>query len=198
MNELLNAARVSVGVREGLKSAKTKLVRLIEELAFYEKRVAALEIDIEAVMNTLELGEVLQSIKGIGVTISAGFVGEIGDISRFTNWKQIRKLAGLNLVENSSGQHIGKTKVSKRGRPYLRHMLFMAGEICFLHNSEMKQYYYCLRRRNKNPLGHYQAIVAVGLKVMRIMFHMVKNKIKYDPSKALGNVRLEQIASVSI
>ena len=197
MNELISAAMVSIGVREGLKGAKTKLVRLIEELEFYEKRVTELEMELDAVMDTLELGEVLQSMKGIGTVISAGFIGEVGNVIRFDSWKQVRKLAGLNLVENSSGQHIGKTKISKRGRPYLRHMLFMAGEACFLHNSEMKQYYYCLRRRNKNPLGHNQALVAVGLKVMRIMFYMAKNKERYDPEKALGEVRQQQIFSLT-
>jgi len=197
-HELIIEAISSVGVKEGRKSAKLKLLRLIEELEFYEARVAALEAELETVMDTLELGEILQSMKGIGPIISSAFAGEVGDISRFDNWKQIRKLAGLNLVEKSSGQHIGKTKVSKRGRPYLRHMLFMAGEACFLNNPEMKQFYYCFRRRDKNPLGHYQALVAVGLKVMRIMFYMAKNKEKYNPEKALGEVRLQQIASLAI
>ena len=197
MNELINAAKVSCGVREGMKSAKTKLVRLIEELEFYEKRVDDIETELETVMKTLELSEILQSMNGIGTVISAAFIGEVGDIIRFDSPKQVRKLAGLNLVENSSGQHKGKTKVSKRGRPYLRHMLFMAGESCCLHNKEMRQYYDYLRKRKNNPLGYYQAIVAVGLKVMRILFYMAKNREKYDPAKALGNVRLEQIASIA-
>jgi len=196
-NELISVATESVGVKEGRKSAKTKLVRLIEELEFYEARVAALEAELETVMDTLELGEILQSMKGIGPVISAAFSGEVGDTSRFDNWKQVRKLAGLNLVEQSSGQHIGKTKVSKRGRPYLRHMMFLAGEVCVRHNPEMRQYYQYLRQRRNNPLGGYEAITAVGLKVMRILFYMAKNKEKYDPEKALGEVRRQQIASLA-
>ena len=197
MNELIRAAEVSCGVREGLKSVKLKLIRLIEELEFYEARVDMLEMELETVMDTLELGEILQSMKGVATVISAAFLGEVGNVNRFDSWKQVRKLAGLNLVENSSGQQVSKSKVSKRGRPYLRHMLFMAGKACFLSNPEMKQYYYCLRERRSNPLGHNQALVAVGLKVMRIMFYMAKNKEKYNPDKALGSVRLEQIASLA-
>jgi len=197
-NELIGAAEVSVGVREGRKSAKQKLLRLIEELEFYETRVDTLEVALETIMDTLELGEILQSMKGIGPVISSAFVGEVGNASRFDNWKQIRKLAGMNLVEQSSGKHIGKTKVSKRGRPYLRHMLFMAGQSCCKSNPEMRQYYQYLRRRPNNPLGGYQAIVAVGLKVMRILFYMAKNKEKYDPDKALGDVRRQQILSLAM
>jgi len=195
-NKLINAAQRSIGVRKGLKSTKTKLIRLIEELEFYEARVVELERELESVMNTLELGEILQSMKGIGPVISAAFAGEVGDSERFSNWKQIRNLAGLNLVEQSSGQHIGKTKISKRGRQYLRHMLFLAGESCCMHNLEMRQYYQYLRQRRNNPLGGYQAIIAVGLKVMRILFYMAKNKEKYNPEKALGEVRKQQILEV--
>jgi len=196
-NELISAATDSIGVREGHKSAKQKLLRLIEELEFYETRVGTLDAELETIMDTLELGDILQSMKGIGPVISAAFVGEVGDASRFESWKQIRKLAGLNLVEQSSGQHIGKTKISKRGRPYLRYMLFLAGQVCCRHNPEMRQYYQYLRLRPNNPLGGYQAIVAVGLKVMRILFYMAKNKEKYNPDKALGEIRQQQMMSLT-
>lgn len=53
--------------------------------------------------------------KGVGITTAAGFVAEVGDISRFTHPSQIQKLAGLNLVESSSGKHKGQTTISKRG-----------------------------------------------------------------------------------
>jgi transposase len=123
-------------------------------------------------------------------------VGEVGDVSRFTSWKQVRSLAGLNLVEDSSGQRKGNTKVSKRGRPYLRHMLYMAGENGVRNNPEMNKYYRYLRDRKKNPLEGNQAIVAVGLKMMRILFHIAKTGERYNPDKALGKVRLQQIASL--
>lgn len=45
---------------------------------------------------------------------AAGFVSEVGDIKRFTHPNQIQKLAGLNLIEDSSGKHKGKRSISKR------------------------------------------------------------------------------------
>lgn len=193
---LMEAADRSIGVSEGKHSARIRLLNLLEELAFYEKKVAAIEEEMMAVMDDLDLGDILMSMKGVGPVISAVFLGEVGDVSRFNNWKQVRKLAGLNLVEQSSGQHKGKTKVSKRGRPYLRYMLFLAGQVGSLHNPEMHKYYRCLRERKNNPLTGYQAFVAVGLKVMRILFHLAKNRVCYDPDKALGTVRKQQIAAL--
>jgi transposase len=195
-NEIIRLAKKSVGVCEGQRAAKSRLLRLIGELEFYRQRLADVEAELEEVMKKSKYREILQSMKGIGTIISAAFLGEIGDIVRFCDWKQIRKLAGLNLVEDSSGTHKSKTKISKRGRPYLRYMLYMAGESCVLHNAEMRQYYQYLIKRLKNPLNKFHAIVATGLKVMRILFYMMKNKERYNPEKALGDVRKEQIDSL--
>jgi transposase len=46
--------------------------------------------------------------KGIGRDSIAGFLAEIGDIERYRHPKQIIKLAGLNLKENTSGKHKGQ------------------------------------------------------------------------------------------
>jgi len=124
---LVKAAHNSVGVQEGQRAAKSRLLRLIGELEYYQVRLTDVEKELEAVMAKSDLSEILQSMKGVGTVISAAFLGEVGEISRFDDWKQVRRLAGLNLVENSSGQQKSKTKISKRGRPYLRHMLYMAG-----------------------------------------------------------------------
>ncbi|WP_041432781.1 transposase [Syntrophothermus lipocalidus] len=42
----------------------------------------------------------------------------------YKNYKQVQKKAGLNLKENSSGQHKGKTTITKRGRPSLRQLMY--------------------------------------------------------------------------
>ena len=60
------------------------------------------------------------SVDGVGLVTVAGFISEVGDISRFKNPKQIQKYAGFELVENSSGKHKGRTTISKRGANILR------------------------------------------------------------------------------
>ena len=62
----------------------------------------------------------LYTSKGIGVITVAGFLAEVGDVRRFESPRQIQKLAGLSLRENSSGKHKGQTSISKRGRSKLR------------------------------------------------------------------------------
>ena len=64
---------------------------------------------------------------------------KIGDIRNYDHPRQIRKLAGLNLVENSSGKHKGKIKISKRGRPKLRSILYRVTWPLVGQNNEFKQ-----------------------------------------------------------
>ena len=197
MEQMIRAASRSVGVKEGLRAVRLRILNLIADLHHYEDQKADIEKKLAGVMDALQLGKVLQSMTGVGPIISAAFLGEVGDITRFIDWKQVRSLAGLNLVENSSGQHKGKTKVSKRGRPYLRHMLYMAGESGCRWNPEMNKFYRYLCDRKDNPLNWNQAYVATGLKIMRILFHLAKTGEEYDPDKALGAARLQQIASLA-
>ena len=65
----------------------------------------------------------------------SGFLAEVGDISRFNTPKELQKLAGMALVENSSGKHKGKTTISRRGRKRLRYLLFEAAMSLVAKNS---------------------------------------------------------------
>jgi transposase len=121
---LIEAAKGSVGIRQGLRAAENDLKSLLEEyellMGQYETTMALIE---ELAMQVHGVKEMLK-IKGVGLIIAAGFVAEVGDITRFKHTKQLQKLAGLNLKENSSGKHKGKTTISKRGRRRLRAILF--------------------------------------------------------------------------
>ncbi len=125
--------------------------------------------------------------------IRAGILGEIGDPNRFESWKQIRKYAGLNLIEDSSGERKGKTRISKRGRAMLRNLLYQIAIVMVCKNKEMKALYTYLKTRSKNPLEKKQALIVVAIKVIKILFALVKKKEEYDAKKVLGNFREKQL-----
>lgn len=191
--EIYNLAQKSIGVRTGLNAVRRRLSDLLDLLDMFDSQIAQCESEMERLLERLDIGRYLTSVPGVGKVIAAGFIAETGELSRFEDWKQIRKLAGLNLVEQSSGKHKGKTRISKRGRPDLRCIIYQIGDKGMLVSQEMHMYYDYLRHRQTNQLKHNQAVLAVGIKLMRIMFHVVKSKEMYDPAKALGEVRLQQI-----
>jgi len=56
---------------------------------------------MDDIISALDIGKYLTSVPGVGKIKS-------GDLDRFDDWKQVRKMAGLNLVEQSSGQQLQK------------------------------------------------------------------------------------------
>ena len=92
----------------------------------------------------------------------AGFIAVVGDIRRFDSPKQIQKYAGLELVENSSGKHKGRTRISKRGRRKLRKILYQVMVPLLARNREFREIYDYYVTRVKNPLKRRQAMVAVS------------------------------------
>ena len=124
------------------------------------------------------------SVDGVGLVTVAGFISEVGDISRFKNPKQIQKYAGFELVENSSGKHKGRTTISKRGRKIIYQVVLPLIRI----NQEFGSIYDYYRKRIKNPLKGRQAMIAVGCKLIRVFFAIMTKSVVYNGSKMIEDI----------
>jgi transposase len=189
---LYQAACNSVGFPAN-EAVKLKLSLFVQELNFLADQIATVEAEMEKQIKATGISQYILSIKGIGIVTAAGFLGEIGDPSRFSNWKQVRKLAGFNLVEISSGEHKGQRTISKRGRCLLRNYLYQAALVMVAQNQEFKQLYQYLISRRQNPLKRKQAIVVVAIKLIRVILALIQKKESYDPGKVLGVYRETQL-----
>ena len=132
--------------------------------------------------------EKLLAIKGVGVVTIAGFLAEVGDIRRFKSPKQIQKYAGLELVENSSGKHKGRSKISKRGRRKLRKILYQVMVPLLARNEEFRSIYDYYVTRIKNPLKRRQAMVAVSCKLIRVFYVVLTKGVDYDRRKMMSDI----------
>ena len=195
---LRQAAEKSIGVKEGLEGAKVKLQACLEEIEFYQGQIRKTEEAMGRYLEETGLANYLLSIPGVGVVTAAGFLGEIGDPTKYQHWRQIRKLAGYNLTAQKSGKkQKAKTTISKRGRPGLRNLLYQASLILVAKNKEFKALYHYFLKRPENPLTKKQALVAVALKLVRVMFTLITQKREYDASKVLGKYREEQLKKIA-
>lgn len=194
---LTAAARDSIGVMEGLTAARLRLNHCLKEVLFWQQQLSETEEAMADALDKTGLAACLLTIPGIGVVTAASFLGETGDLTRFEDWRQVRKLAGYNLTENSSGQHKGKTRISKRGRPGLRNILYQASIVLVSKNPQFKTLYKHLKTRQKNPLKGKQALVAIACKLLRVMFTLAKENCLYDPEKVLGPYRQRQLGLVA-
>ena len=184
---LVQAAQKSIGL-DGGNCARMEMALLLEDYrskqAQLEKITAVLEAETRKVPNA----EKLLAIKGVGLITVAGFLSEVGDIQRFDSPKQIQKLAGLELKENSSGKHRGRSSISKRGRKKLRRILFQVMLPMIQSNEEFGEVYQYFRTRENNPLKGKQAIIAAGCKLIRVFYAILKRGVDYDPQKLKADI----------
>lgn len=193
VQKLHTAAEKSIGVEAGSESARIKLRTFIDEEAFYQGQIGKIEGEMEQKLIDTGIAKYMLSMPGIGIVTAAGILGEIGDPSRFDSWEQIRRYAGFNLVEDSSGDRNGRTIISKRGRALLRNILYQAAMVMVAKNKEMKMLYHHLTDRKENPLKKKQAVTVIAIKVIKVILTLVKKAEMYDGSKVLGEYRLNQI-----
>lgn len=186
-------ANESIGTTEGIEGARFQLNMYIEEAKLLEKQIKMTEQELERQLKETGFYESLISIQGIGIVSAAMFVGEVGDINRFDSYEQIRRYAGLNLVENSSGNHKGKTTISKRGRSLLRSILYRMAFTMVNKNKELKELYKYLTTRKENQLKKKQGIVAVIGKILQIIYAVVTKNEEYEATRVFTGERLEQL-----
>ena len=192
---LVKAASRSVGRTSGKVASEASLQNLLAEYDLYCQQYDKQEQLMQELLMQVPNADKLLDIKGVGLITAATFVGEVGDISRFQDPRQIQKLAGLNLVENSSGKHKGKTTISRRGRRRLRHSLFFSMIAMLGKNREFRLLHQRNLMRENNPLNKMQSIIALCGKLIRVFFAILTKGVDYSPEKMLGD--MEQSSRVA-
>ncbi|MHB8276268.1 MAG: transposase [Candidatus Humimicrobiaceae bacterium] len=178
--KLIEYAKDSIGITTGLDAAVPEKTYMLDEIKNLKSKLACINKKLKYYLDKIEYSKYLLSIPGVGIVTVAGFLGEIGDISKYTSAKEIIKLAGLNLVEISSGEKKGANKkISKRGNSILRCLLYQCAVVAIAKNNQIKRYFtYQTETKNKMKM-----LVAVQCKLARIMFALCKYKKYYDPEE---------------
>lgn len=183
---VVQAAQNSIGLRQGLTMARQELQMLMSQYNLLQQQLEHLEGEIAELLMQIPGASQMLKIPGLGLSTVAGFLAEVGDLSLFTSWHQIRRLAGLNLKEDSSGLHKGRMMITKRGRSRLRALLYRGVFFLVTNNPEFKLLHKYFKTRVDNPLKPKQSLVALCGKLIRILFTMGTRCVEYDPIRALG------------
>lgn len=187
---LMETAKKSIGTTQCPTAALTEMELLIAEYTLYRQQYDKLMHIIHTLIMQIDGVEEMLKLKGVGLITVAGFIAEIGDPTRFEHSKQIQKYAGLNIRENSSGKHKGKSAITKRGRKRLRSVLFNAIRPMIAQNDEFRRLHQHYTTRTENPLKKMQSITLLCNKLIRIFFAILTKGITYDPVKMMKDIRI--------
>lgn len=185
---IIRAAKESIGRTAGSVAAEVSIRNLLVQYEMLMKQLQEQEMLMQELLLQVPNACKLMEIKGIGLLTAAVIVSEVGDIHRFQDPRQILKMAGLNLRENSSGKHKGRTTISKRGRRRLREGLFNAMIPMLANNGEFRQIHHRNLTREMNPLNKMQSIIALCGKLVRVIYAILKKGVAYDADKLVRDM----------
>jgi transposase len=151
-----------------------------------QARIAALEAALTPVAERLPAYALLRTIPGIGPTIGAILVAELGDIAWYRKFSELRKLAGLDIVRVQTGQFVGQWRISKCGRGLLRWALYQAAG-GFARTSAGRLRFAALKaKRRGDRFGGFKAMVELAAKQLRVVWGVWRSGVPYDPTRAAG------------
>ena len=186
---LIEAARHSIGAKEGSMAARMEIRMLLEDYESRNNHLQEVMTLIEELVKQIPMAEKLMDIKGVGIKTVSGFLAEVGDVSRFSNPKELQKLTGLALVENSSAKHEGQTTISRRGRKRLRYLLFEVAMSLVAKNPKFRELHNYYTTRRLNPLKKMQSLMAIAAKLIRVFYAMLTKGVDYDPKKMVSDIK---------
>lgn len=126
----------------------------------------------------------LTTITGISDVTACVILGEIGSINRFDRPEQLVAFAGLDASVHQSGDfNSNRTRLSKRGSPYLRRAIWQAAFVAAFHDPALSLHYQGLRKPGK---AHGTAIGAVARKLTHIVFAILRDNKPYEPRPNIG------------
>jgi transposase len=153
-----------------------------------QARIAALERALTPLAERLPAYGLLRTIPGVGPTVGAILVAEIGDIAWFTQFSQLRKLAGLDIVRVQSGQYAGQARISKCGRGLLRWALYQAAVGAARTVAGRARLAALKAKRHGDRFAGFKALVELAAKLLRVVWGVWRSGAPYDPQRA-GGVR---------
>lgn len=186
---LIEAAHTTIGLTDGLAGAKLEIQCLLDDYESVMKKLEDTDLLVKDLVSQVPNAEKLYAIKGVGMTAIANFIAAVGNIQRFDDAKQIQKLFGLNIRENSSGKHKGQTTITKRGRSDGRKGLFQVALVLSAINPEFRELHKYYKNREKNPLKKMQSLVVLCNKIIRIFFALLKTGSTYDSGKMRNDIK---------
>lgn len=173
-DRVVTAARGTLGLPGAQGQLRQELVLTLARLTLFEQQLRALEATMVEALEVVPETPYLLSIPGVAPVTAAVFLGSIGDPRAYECGAQILRVAGLSLVERSSGIHHGTKRISKRGPPLLRQAAFMFAVRSITRGGIFRSEFEALCQRNGGR--KMKAVVAVMRSGLRLLYSVARDR----------------------
>jgi hypothetical protein len=143
------------------------------------------QAEIDSIFDKLlELSKSISSpvftIRGVGPISALSIISEYQNFISFNSPAAMLSYAGLEPSVIQSGTIEKAGRMVKRGSGYLRETIMNVAPYFMMYNPTVYEYYH--KKRNEGK-PHRVALTHVAKKLIRIIFHLVKNDEPFDENK---------------
>jgi hypothetical protein len=146
-----------------------EILRTKERIADLEKRLAEL---VEADRD----GEIVGSLPGMGLILTAEFLAEVDDISRYGSPDRFAAAAGIAPVLRASGSRSYQRR-AKKGSRALKRVLYQSAYCAIGHHKKSRDYY---QRKRAEGKMHDQAVIALARRRVNVLWAMLRDRTTYQ------------------
>lgn len=156
---------------------------LKQQLNLLQKQKEQLKQQVLVVVGSDELlnekFDKICQIKGIGKFSLAVIIAETNGLSLFESISQLVSYAGYDVIEDQSGKHRGKTKISKQGNGRIRRILHLpAFNVIRFKQQPFTNLYDRIYMKSKAKMKAY---TAVQKKLLIMIYTLWKKNEAFDP-----------------
>jgi len=180
--------------KEGIMSSQNfvlkELHQLIEDL---DKRIIPFDQELSREVKKYPVADILTTVPGLGILTALTIIAEVDDFSRFKSAKNLTSFAGLVPRQRSSGEIVRHGGITREGSKPLRTALVeLAMRIRETNAPEL----FAFVKRLTPICGAKKARVALGRKILAILWKMVTTNTPYKPSIILSSSSAANVSNL--
>lgn len=176
-----------------------RISHLASDLSNWSNRLDSLQKRMVSCIESLKQQDTRIPARTLGVItemMTARILAETGPLSDFESYRQLLKYSGLNLYERKSGKWKGKTKISRRGRAHLRHVLNMWALSLVSPGRLYSEYY--RRKRDIDKMPGDKAMVCVMRKALKMLWGWARSAQQFDPQRVSRSAAAAPAVAISV
>ena len=183
LQKIYRLAAESVGCPVG-PTAEFEAQLLVGKLESVREQIKQVEGHMKQIAAQFIEYKWLLTIPGIGPYIAARILASIGDPERFDNYRQVIKLAGLDLCARRSGKSSDKAVpvISKNGNAEMRYAMYQAAVVASARNRHFMNYFTNMIRGRERERGIKTKMrVKLAAKMLVIAWTLMKKHQPFNP-----------------
>jgi transposase len=184
LRNIFTALADPAGVIAHRRGGLERVQLLLTDWDHNQHKLTDTEARMTAVLDELQLTDLVTSITGLSAIGAAAILAESGDPRRFTTARALVKHAGLAPREKLSGKFVGRTKLTGQGRPGLRLAAWRAVWGAQRANPVYAARFDHLTRRELNRLTATQAQAVIAAAILRHLHAVITTGRRWDPAIA--------------